>query len=238
LRQTSVSTSAAFASPGGKVPVDDTVDNPSIVTAPPSSTRFYLSLDLLKNAGDVLLTGKRPIPELSSGEVSSGPSTLTLPTGVSDGAYYVLGCADDLLKIKEASDNNNCAASPTTLLVGWADLITMAVGDPPATALRGGKFTVSDTARNQGTIPSAASYTRFYLSADDVKGIGDVLLTGTRAVASLAAEASSSGSRNVTVPSTTPLGVYRVLACADDTNKVSEQDNANCRASVGAVTIQ
>jgi uncharacterized repeat protein (TIGR03803 family) len=239
LRQTAVSTSATFASPGGKIVTSDTVDNPTAVTAVTSMTRFYLSPDALKNGDDILLTGKRAIPELSPGEVNLGSSTLTLPSTVPDGTYYVIGCADDLAKIKEVNETNNCAASPTRLLVGWADLVTTAVSDPPATALRGGKFTVSDTVRNQGTIPSAASYTRYYLSVDDVKGAGDVPLVGTRAVASLAAGASSPGGRVVTVASTTPVGTYRVLACADDTAKVPEQDNVNnCRGSVATVTIR
>jgi subtilase family serine protease len=239
LRQTGVSTSAAYASPGGKIGVSDTVDNPTIVTAPVSSTRFYLSLDLARNAGDVLLTGKRAVQELSSGEISTGPATLTLPSAVADGSYYLLACADDLRKIKEASETNNCAASSTTLLVGWADLVTTAVNDPPANVLKGSKFTILDTALNQGTIPAAATYMRYYLSGDGVKDGGDVLLMGSRSVGSLAAGASSPGNRLVTVPLWTPLGTYRVLACADDTSKVAENDNANnCRASAMTIAIE
>jgi hypothetical protein len=239
LRQAAVSTAAAFASPTGKITVTDTVDNPSALTAPASTTRFYLSPDAVKNAGDILLIGKRAVQELSPSEISTDSAALTLPSGVANGSYYVLACADDLAKIKESNETNNCVASSTIILVGWADLVTTAVSDPPSTAPRGGKFTVVDTVRNQGTIPAVASSTRYYLSSDGVKNSGDVLLTGSRAVGSLAPGASSPGSRAVTVPLTTPLGTYRILACADDTGKVPEQDNANnCRPSETPVTIQ
>jgi subtilase family serine protease len=138
-----------------------------------------------------------------------------------------------------APGTNNCATSATTLRVGWADLVTTAASDPPATALRGSKFTVSDTVRNQGTIPAVASTTRYYLSADGIKNAGDVLLMGARAVGSLDPSASSPGGRLVTVPAATPLGTYHVLACADDTGRVAESDNANnCRQSATTVTVQ
>jgi hypothetical protein len=238
LRQISVSPSAVFASPGGKIVVSDTVDDPTIVIASPSTTRYYLSPDAARSAGDILLTGKRAIPELSPAEVNSGNATLTLPLSAPTGTYHVIACADDLLKIKEASETNNCAASSATVLVGWPDLVVTEISDPPSTAVSGGKFTILETVGNQGTITAPASYVRYYLSTDGVKNAGDVLLMGTRSVGSLASGAWSTGSRRVTVPFT-PLGTYRVLACADDTSKVAENDNANnCLASVTTVTVQ
>jgi hypothetical protein len=70
-----------------------------------------------------------------------------------------------------------------------------------------------------------------------VKNAGDVLLMGTRAVVALDPSASSSASRLVTVPLATPIGTYYLLACADDTGKVTENDNANnCRSSATRVT--
>ena len=44
--------------------------------------------------------------------------------------------------------------------------------------------------------------------------------------------ATSTGSRTITVPTTTPVGSYRLLACADDTLKIDESDEANNTATV------
>jgi hypothetical protein len=42
----------------------------------------------------------------------------------------------------------------------------------------------------------------------------------------------------VTIPTTTPLGTYYLLACADDVKKVPESNEKNnCKASASTVTI-
>ena len=42
----------------------------------------------------------------------------------------------------------------------------------------------------------------------------------------------------VVIPTSTPLGTFFLLACADDTNQVVETNNANnCTASATTVTI-
>jgi hypothetical protein len=107
-----------------------------------------------------------------------------------------------------------------------------------STPFRGGTFTVTDTVQNQGGLTAPASTTRYYLSADAQRGAGDILLTGSRAVAGLAPGASSPGAPvTVTIPSATPASAYYVLACADDTKVVTEASEGNCRASATAVTV-
>jgi subtilase family serine protease len=71
-----------------------------------------------------------------------------------------------------------------------------------------------------------------------VKGSGDKLLSGTRSVIALEPGASSTGTTTVKIPSNTVLGVYYLLACADDTNSVTETDETNnCAASTTRVNV-
>jgi len=57
-------------------------------------------------------------------------------------------------------------------------------------------------------------------------------------VPALAAAASSTGTVTVTVPASTVLGPYRVLACADDLHAVAEVDEGNnCLATAGVVVV-
>jgi hypothetical protein len=88
-------------------------------------------------------------------------------------------------------------------------------------------------------VSSTPSTTRYYLSLDTAKAAGDTLLTGSRAVPGLAAGATSPpGTVTVTIPSTTPLNTYLLLACADDLNTVVETNETNnCKASATAVTV-
>ena len=118
------------------------------------------------------------------------------------------------------------------------DLVETAVSNPPATISPGGGFSVTDTVRNQGTGGAGASTTRYVFSLDTTRSGGDILLTGSRSVPSLAATAESTGTEPVTVPPSTPAGTYFLIACADDLAVVSESnDGNNCRASTGTVVV-
>src|SRR4029078_8743184 len=108
------------------------------------------------------------------------------------------------------------------LVTTQPDLVTTAVSNPPATAAVGGSFQITDTVKNVGTASAGASTTRYYLSST----AGNFPFTQTRAVGSINAGGSSSGSVNVTVPAVTP-GTYSLLACADVLNAVVEFDNTN-----------
>ena len=84
---------------------------------------------------------------------------------------------------------------------------------------------MTDTVRNQGVLPTVTnSTTRYYLSADAVRNMGDKLLTGVRTVPPLSPGAVSSGSATVTVPNNTALGTYYLLACADDTTNAKDEN--------------
>ncbi len=238
LAATAVSNPPAALAPGSKFTATDTVRNVSAVTAAASSTRYYLSLDALKDGSDLLLSGSRSVPSLAAGADSSGSKTLTVPAGTPVGTYRVLACADAASKVKETNEANNCVASTGAVLVARPDLTTTQLTGLPATIRLGQKMTLSDTVTNQGQGPAGASTTRYYLSVDAAWTAGDIALSGTRSVPALAAGASSAGSRSVTVPTSAVPGTYYAIACADDPTKLSETDEGNnCAASAGTIVV-
>ena len=238
LVMVSVSDPPATASPRGHFTVTDTVKNQGTGTAGASRVRYYLSLDTVKDAGDILLTGSRAVVSLGDGAASTGSLTLWLPAALAAGTYSLLACADGYDAVVESDESNNCTASTTAVKIGAPDLVVTAVTNPPATATRGARFVITDTVRNEGTATAAASRVRYYLSADTTKGAGDVLLTGSRSVITLAPGAQSTGSATLTVPTTATAGAYFVLACADDLAAVTEtSETDNCRAAAVRVTI-
>ena len=96
---------------------------------------------------------------------------------------------------------------------------------------------MTDMVQNNGNVTAGASTSRFYLSLDTRRNTGDLLLTGSRAVPSLAPGAATAGTSTVKIPTTTPLGYYYLLTCADDTKVLAETNEVNnCRAS--ATTMQ
>src|SRR5207244_2679912 len=122
-------------------------------------------------------------------------------------------------------------------LPGLPDLTETSVTNPPATVLEGSSFSVTDSVQNIGNVTGAASTTRYYLSTTTSKS-GARLLTGSRAVPSLASSDTSSGTVTVTVSAGTAGGTYFLLACADDTLVVPETNESNnCKASATQVTV-
>ena len=235
---TSVGNPPASAAPGKAFAITNTVKNQGATTAAQSTTRFYLSLDAAKDAGDTLLTGSRAVATLAAGAQSAGTTTVTIPLTTPPGTYRLLACADDTQVVAEASDANNCRAAAATIVVGRPDLVETAVSNPPAVARPGTSFAVTDTVRNQGTVTASGSAIRYYLSADAQKSPDDRLLTGSRSAPTLAPGAASTQTVTVTIPSATPPGTYVLLACADDAKVVAESDEGNnCLASAGAVTV-
>jgi subtilase family serine protease len=223
--------------PGGIFTVTVTVRNTGNMDAVSSSNRFYLSLDETKSAADVRFSATRTVPGLPTGTDSTGSVTLTVPSTLPLGSYFLLACADDTFKVSEANETNNCRASTSRLLVARPDLVPTSVSNPPAARAPGATFSVTTSVRNQSQVTAGSSTLRFYLSLDATRNSGDVLLSGSRAVVALSAGATSTTSTTVTVPSTAQLGSYHVLACADDTLKVAESDENNCLSSAAKTLI-
>ena len=62
LVENTVSAPPATKARGTSFPVTDAVQNVGAVASGASATRYYLSLDAVKSAGDALLTGSRTVP--------------------------------------------------------------------------------------------------------------------------------------------------------------------------------
>ena len=161
------------------------------------------------------------------------------PTAVTDGT----GSASTSYTLPTKAGSYTLTASAPGYASGFfketalaADLTETGVTDPPATVVDGNSFSVTDTVQNIGNAAAAASTTRYYLSTTVSKS-GARLLSGSRAVPSLAPGATSSGTVNVTVLATA-AGTYFLLACSDDTSLVPEiTENNNCKASANQVTV-
>jgi hypothetical protein len=235
---TAVTNPPAIAGVGNSFTVTDTTANRGNLASAGSATRFYLSLDRVRNTGDRVLTGSRSVGALAPSATSTGATTVTIPAATPLGTYVLLACADDTSTNIESNESNNCTASAGSVVVSAPDLVATTVTNPPATARVGTSFNVTDSTANRGGVASAASVTRYYLSLDRAKSTGDPLLSGSRNVPILAANAVSTGSAAVTIPTATAAGTYYLLACADDTKVRIESNEANnCVASASATRV-
>jgi hypothetical protein len=78
----------------------------------------YLSIDLVKDAADVPLTGKRSVKEVAAGEIlPPAGRSYTVPLATAPGTYYVLVCGDITNRVPESDESNNCKIAATRLIV-------------------------------------------------------------------------------------------------------------------------
>jgi hypothetical protein len=57
------------------------------------------------------------VPRLRAGRTFSHSTTVTIPSTVGVGSWFVIGCADASRRVRETSDANNCRAAARALVV-------------------------------------------------------------------------------------------------------------------------
>jgi uncharacterized repeat protein (TIGR01451 family) len=82
-------------------------------------------------------------------------------------------------------------------------------------AVPGANVVIKDTTSNKGKVLAAESTTQFFLSTDSKFDRSDDVFLGSRSIPALPPKQSSSGSTTVTIPITTDLGRYFLIAVAD-----------------------
>lgn len=123
------------------------------------------------------------------------------------------------------------------------DLIITRISDIPDHKKRGGKFTIIDVVKNQGTAEAGQFTNGYYLSIDEVKSDDDIEIEGNRNIPSLDPGKSSSKNNGVKpvkvkIPSDAPLGEYYIIVCADSMDQIAESYEANnCMASKKTITV-
>ena len=134
------------------------------------------------------------------------------------------------------------AATAPSAQAARPNLVTTKLANPPTTAVVGAKFRVQDTVANRGGERAGRSASRFYLSTDRRKGVGDLLMGGARDVPPLGrGDVSAAPAKRrvmATVDIGTPRGTYFLVACADDREAVREsKEGDNCRAASRRVRV-
>jgi hypothetical protein len=220
----------ATSGSGASIVVKDTVANNGAATAGASTTKIFLSTDTVLDAGDTLL-GSRSVPSLAPTKTSAGSTTVTIPS-VAPGTYYLIAQADATNAVSESDETNNTFAKK--IVLGPDLRVTLL--SAPSSAAAGSTITVNDTTKNAGGISDGtATITRYYLSKNSiVEGTDPVL--GSRSVPILAANASSGGGLNVTIPAGTAAGVWHIIAVSDATSLVTETIETNNKKVI-AITI-
>ena len=215
---------------GASFTLSATVSNTGDGESPATTLRYYRSTDATITASD-LEVGAEAVGALSASGSSSGSVDLTAPS--SPGPYYYGACVDAVTGESDTTDNCSSAVQVTVLetqqqLQGHPDLEIGAPTVSDSGPAVGASFTLSLTVSNTGDGGSQATTLRYYRSTDATITASD-LEVGAEAVGVLSASGSSSGSVDLTAPSSP--GPYYYGACVDAVTGESDTTD-NCSASV------
>jgi subtilase family serine protease len=219
------------ASVGSTISITDTTANVGLSGAGSSRTAFYLSNNILLDAGDFALNVWRPVDPLNAGASSSGSTTFTLPSFATSGTWYILANADELDQVGEAQETNNTRSFQLSI---GPDL-SVSAATVPKTVVAGSTLTVIDTVLNSGLDASGPSTTRFYLSVNSLLDATDTPFEAERLVPALGANSTSTGSTTLAIPAGLS-GRYYIVIVADGHNAVVESKETN-NTRVASITI-
>ncbi len=215
-------------------------------------TRFYYSINSIWTTGDTYLNRQITMPALNAGQCTpsatgSSSTTVVVPAvaGLNSTRYIFAYVDPPISRVPEVSESINCAltsrcntryASFRVSLAG-RDLQVSFLKATSSSGIPGAKTTLSYRLFNAGTLTATNFKTRLYLSKDRVFSPGDTYLAVERVTASLGAGASlpsatTNYSATVTIPTSTALGAYYILAVVDWDKKVAEINENNNTNSV------
>ncbi len=197
---------------------------------------LYLSPSIsgLPDLNNLTLLATRHVMNLVPGASSPASNTVTIPTSVTEGTYYLVAIADINGTVIEQDESNNSKAAASTIAItaNQPDLAVTSLSGP-ASITRDVPFNVTTTVSNLASPSAGAFRLGIYLSTDANIDTGDILI-GSRSIASLAGLASDSATTSVTVPSATvPAGTYYLGVIADDQGAVTESNESNNTAALG-----
>jgi subtilase family serine protease len=221
-------TAPATALAGATITVTDTTTNEGLSPIGETVTSFYFSTTSTVN-GSATFLGSRIVTPLDRGVASTVTTTLTIPaTAGAAGTYYIVAVADSGSRFAETNETNNSGFA--AIKIG-PDLAIAGL-TVPANGVAGTTIDVTETSRNRGGAPSAASVTRFYLSTRSTVDSLAVYI-GSRPVPPLGPAEEHVATTSLLIPANIgEAGYYYLLAVADGEGTVVETLESNNVRSV------
>ena len=186
--------------------------------------------------GNDISLGSFPRPNgLAGGAFYEQSRQITVPAAAGSGTYFFIVRADAGGQVEELSETNNARVAESTSSSSGVDLLVTAA-DAPSTITLGTPFTVTWTARNQGTAGASSWSDAVYLSSNATLDSNDQLVFTAPNASSLAPGAQYSTSASVTLPLSAPQGPRFLFVVTDASSAITELNDANNSSAALPVT--
>lgn len=225
-----LSISPTSTTAGSTISVSFTIRNQGSAAASTSASTVVLSNDNKIELTDTQLATV-PTPALNSNTTSPTLSaTVTVPSTLQPGKFFIGVVADAFSSITESNENNNTQSLELTIGALQADLAVGAYSLSTSTVALRGSLQLNLTVSNLGGASAGASLTQIVLSTDSSIGTGDLPLASIPTGA-IPAESSLPLSTQITLPESVQPGNYFVGVILDANSAVTESNETNNTAA-------
>ncbi len=216
------------AMPGESISVSCRVRNQGTGSAGSCRVGYYISTTPY---GHQQYLDYDAVSSLDPDEYSSESESITLPSDLTPGTWYINFYADYQDAVDESNENNNIHYHEIEI-TGQPDLLVTS-SDAPATVYPGQTVSVSCAVSNYGYASSGSCRVGYYLANSSG---GTTTYLDYDSVGSLDVGEASSESESVTIPASTTLGAHYFTFFADYQDAVDESSESNNKTS-RAVTV-
>jgi subtilase family serine protease len=227
---------------GGQLSVQSTIRNQGDLSAGLFKVDFYLSTDDIMEATDHLV-GTRTISSLAIGGGSAQSFPYTLDLAVPLGSYHFGAICDATSVIPESDEGNNSFVIPGLIEVfvpppPAPDLSVTAVATDITSLVIETAITFNYTIKNLGNLDAGAAHVDFYFSSDTTIDNTDILVGASLVIPSLAIDAESPGSVQITIPAAVTVATWSVGAIVViDSGPVDSNTSNDARVAASTVDV-
>jgi len=211
---------------GTTISVSYQLNNQGNGNAGVNTTGFYLSQDTSLSSDDISVGWDHGIFGVAASTVISQSVSLSLPSNLTLGNYYLLYQADGFGSSRESNENNNVTAKAITITA--PDLVIQNFTAPTSVNI-GTTFLVNYELKNQGNGSAGGSKSSFYISRDTTFGNDDDISLGIEIEANsiVAPSAVISRSTSISLDPIINAGKYYLIVKADGSSDVAESNETN-----------
>jgi hypothetical protein len=140
-------------------------------TAQASSSGFYVSFYLKHEKPNKLIyLGKSFISRLTGNQIKYVKKTVTIPSKISSGNYYIAAYVDSAQTNAESNENNNYRKSTNKTWIShpFKDLVSSSL----TATIHKKKLLISNTVKNRGYIKTNSFYVNYYIKKNGQRGLG------------------------------------------------------------------
>ena len=188
-----------------------------------SSSSFYVSYYLKPDKTNKLMyLGNSFIYGLSGKSTINLKKTVTIPSKISTGNYYIAAYVDSGQTNAETNENNNfrIGKNKTYIAYPFRDLMSSNLN----ATISGKQLVVSNTFKNVGTIKTDSFHVNYYIKKTGQTGLGTYV--GTKYFKGLNSGSSKNNSFQITLK-TSYNSNYRLVSYIDPNMKIKELNRKN-----------